>query len=380
VPNSSKRRIVIVSAVHDYRTPRRASIQALADAMVRLGDAVTFISIRFSPISRATRDSRLFLWPRANRPETVNGVECYLWRTPFHPFRTCLAGLDASTGLLFSAYASLPNRYIDEALRAATHIVVESGLGIVLIHRARRLNPRSRIIYRGSDALHTIGAPPALATELRRRADDVDAFCLLADKMVPDFAWAAEKTYIVPHGVHPADFATIGASPYAAGSINAVTVGSMLFDRSFFLEAAASFPDIQFHLIGTGETFETPSNVRLYSEMPFKATLPYIKHANVGIAAYRLSTNSGYLAQSSLKLLQYDYLGLPAVCPDYAVGDNPRRFGYVPGDRAAIARAVGAALRHGRFIGDTRVLDWEQVAQRLLDPERYADTAIAPAA
>jgi 2-beta-glucuronyltransferase len=62
-------------------------------------------------------------------------------------------------------------------------------------------------------------------------------------------------------------------------------------------------------LIGTGREFPAPSNVRFYKEMPFKATLPYIKHADFGIAAYRPSANSGYLAQSSLKLMQYEYLG-----------------------------------------------------------------------
>jgi 2-beta-glucuronyltransferase len=372
VPNRDGRNIVIISGVHDYRTPRRGSIQALADAMVRLGDEVTFISVRFSPISRAKGDPRLFLWPRANRPETVNGVACYLWRTPFHPFRTGLAAVDRSTRALFSAYASLPDRFIDDALRAASHIIVESGLSIMLIRRARRLNPRARIIYRGSDALRTINAPPALAAELRRRADDVDAFCLLAERMAADFAWATEKTYIVPLGVHRADFADIGPSPYGDG-INAVTVGSMLFDRSFFQEAARSFPDVRFHLIGTGEAFRAPPNVRHYNEMPFKATLPYIKHADVGIAAYRPSADSGYLAQSSLKLMQYEYLGLPAVCPDYAVGTSPNRFGYPPGDRAGIAQSIRRALAHGRFAGAARFPDWDEVALRLLEPERHAD-------
>ena len=135
-------KVVIVSGVHDYRTPRRGSIQALADALLRLGYEVSFISVRFSPISRAKGDHRLFLWDRANCPETVNGVQCYLWRTPFHPFRTGLPAIDNSSGLLFSAYASSPNRFIDDELRSASHILVESGLGIMLIHRARRLNPR----------------------------------------------------------------------------------------------------------------------------------------------------------------------------------------------------------------------------------------------
>ena len=377
MPNRPK--IVIVSGVHDYRTPRRGSIQALADALVRLGNDVTFISVRFSPISRAKGDHRLFLWDRANRPETVNGVQCYLWRTPFHPFRTGRAAFDRTAGPLFSVYASWPNRFIDDELRAASHILVESGLGIMLIHRARRLNPRARIIYRGSDALHTIGAPPTLAVELRKRSDEVDAFCLLAEKMADDFQWAAAKTYVVPLGINRDDFATIGASPYGGG-INAVTVGSMLFDRTFFEKASSRFPDIQFHLIGTGDPFAAPPNVHHYKEMPFKATLPYLKHADFGIAAYKPQANSGYLAQSSLKLMQYEYLGLPAVCPDYAAGTSPNRFGYVTGDEVSVVTAIRRALAHGRFAGADAVLSWEETAQRMLAPERYADTALGAAA
>jgi len=374
----AKRRIVIVSGVHDYRTPRRGSIQQLADALVRLGDDVTFVSLRFSPISRAKGDHRLFLWERANTPESVNGITCYLWRTPFHPFRSGIAAFDAAAGAIFSAYAALPNRFIDDQFRAATHIVIESGLGIMLIHRARRLNSKARIIYRGSDALATINAPPALAAELRRRAGDVDAYCLLAGKMADDFTWAAGKTFVVPQGVDAADFAATGPNPYAGG-INAVTVGSMLFDASFFQHAASRRPDIQFHLIGTGAPFSAPGNVHHYKEMPFKATLPYIKHADIGIAAYKPQANSGYLAQSSLKLTQYEYLGVPAVCAGFAVGDSPNRFGYAPSDEDGIVDAIGRALAHGRFAGAARFLSWEAMARRLLDPERYADTALGAA-
>ena len=378
---SRKRKVVIVSGVHDYRTPRRGSIQQIADALVRLGDDVTFISMRFSPVSRVKGDHRLFLWDRSNRAESVDGITCYLWRTPFHPFRSGIGALDAAAGVTFSAYAALPNRFIDDEFRAASHIVIESGLGIMLIHRARRLNPRARIVYRGSDALATIGAPPALAAELRRRRGDVDAYCLLAEKMAGDFRWAVNKTFVVPQGVNADDFATMGPNPYSGG-VNAVTVGSMLFDTSFFQQAAARFPDVQFHLIGTGASFDAPPNVRLYNEMPFKATLPYLKHADVGIAAYKPQANSGYLAQSSLKLMQFEYLGLPAVCTDFAAGDSPNRFGYVPGDADSIERAMRRALARGRFAGAARFLSWEEIAQRMLDPELYADTklgAVAPA-
>jgi 2-beta-glucuronyltransferase len=374
----NKPKVVIVSGVHDYRTPRRGSIQALADALVRLGYDVTFISVRFSPISLIKGDHRNIFWRRANRPETVNGVRCYLWRTAFHPFRTGWPAIDRLMPPLFSAYARLPNRFIDDELRKAAFVVIESGLGIALAHRARNLNTHARIIYRASDALHTIGAHPALAADLKRRAGDIDAFCLLAEKMAPDFSWAASKTYVVPLGIKHDDFASIGPSPYSAGT-NAVTVGSMLFDESFFQHAASGFPDVQFHLIGTGREFPAPSNVRFYKEMPFKATLPYIKHADFGIAAYRPSANSGYLAQSSLKLMQYEYLGIPAVCPDYAVGASPNRFGYSSGDPATIDQSIRRALARGRVPHAPNVLSWEQVAERLLDPEAFADTAIAAA-
>ena len=144
----------------------------------------------------------------------------------------------------------------------------------------------------------------------------------------------------------------------------------------FFELAAPRFPDVRFHLIGTGEPFAAPANVHHYKEMPFKATLPYLKHADFGIAAYKPQANSGYLAQSSLKLMQYEYLGLPAVCPDYAAGASRNRFGYVCGDEAGIVTAIRRALAHGRFAGAAAVLSWEEVAERMLTPALYADTAV----
>jgi len=115
----------------------------------------------------------------------------------------------------------------------------------------------------------------------------IDYICLLAAKMASNFAWAGNKRFLVPLGIHPPDFEEIGPSPYSA-QLNAVSVGSMLFDPGFFLYAAAEFPHIEFHIIGCGTTFAAPNNVHIYSEMPFKDTLPFVKHASFGIAAYKI--------------------------------------------------------------------------------------------
>src|SRR6266508_512596 len=75
---------VLIFSEHDYRTPRRANFHPIADALVRLGHHVTFVSIRYSLLSLLTGNSRSFI--RATLPEVYNGVECYLWRTIVHPF------------------------------------------------------------------------------------------------------------------------------------------------------------------------------------------------------------------------------------------------------------------------------------------------------
>src|SRR6266700_4220231 len=106
--SAANARVVIISAVHDYRSKRRGSIQAIADAMARRSLDVSFVSIRFSPLSLLKRDSRSFLWGRANRNEEQGGISCFLWATPFHPFATRTASGDKLTAHLHVVYAALP--------------------------------------------------------------------------------------------------------------------------------------------------------------------------------------------------------------------------------------------------------------------------------
>jgi 2-beta-glucuronyltransferase len=374
---SSNKNIAFVSAVHDFRTLRRGSIQALASALVKLGHSVTFISVRFSLLSLLKGDSRNFLWRRANRPEWVDGVRCYLWFTAIHPFQSNSKLLEFVFRPYYFFHKRLSNRFLDTAFRDADYIVIESGQGLLLAERARRLNPRARIIYRASDKLSTIGAAEMLQSELERNAETFDWFCLLSADMVDEFAWAREKTFYLPLGIDPDEFRNNGPNPYT-GPLNAVSLGSMLFDPSFFQIAAPLFPAVQFHVIGCGTTFGAPANVKFYDEMAFKETVRYIEYASFGIAPYRATQNAGYLATSSLKLKQYEYFGIPAVCPEFAVGQSLNRFGYAPGDAPSIERAISGA-RGSTFTPVPAPLNWQELAQRLLDPRQYADCDLANA-
>lgn len=372
----SKGRVVFVSAFHDYRTAKRASIHPIAKALANTGYDVTFLSTRFSRLSRRKGDSRLFLWDRANRFETVDNIRCYLWRTAFHPFATGSALGDKVMGTLFPLYAELPNRDVDRMFAEADYLVVEATVAAVMLRRMRRLNPTARIIYYATDRLDTVGAHPYVRQRLEVDGALVHHVSLRSSVMAEDFGWATDRLTRIGFGIDPDDFVDDGTNPYAPGTINAVSVGAMLFDQNFFRIAAPAFPDVQFHVIGSGAKFDCPPNVILHDEMPFRATLPYLRHATIGFAPYHRAAGVEYLAESSLKLAQYEYLGLPAVCPDFAQGDIASRFGYRNDDPVSIHAAIRDALAAAGSVAPRAFPTWDGIGERLLHPERYPDTAL----
>ncbi len=171
-----KQRVLIISGYHDYRTRKRASIHQIADGLVSAGFDVSFVSTRFSLLSKMTSDSRLFLWDKANMIEEMGGVECLLWRTLVHPFSTRLGVLEALNGRAYEFYSELPNLDFDELVRRAGYILVESGTAAIYLRRIRRTNPRAKIIYYAADRLETINAHPFVRQRLTEDDALIDHF------------------------------------------------------------------------------------------------------------------------------------------------------------------------------------------------------------
>jgi 2-beta-glucuronyltransferase len=374
--STSGRNVVFLSAFHDYRTAKRASIQQVADGLVSAGYDVSFISTRFSRLSKITGDSRIFLWDKANQVETVNGIRCYLWRTMVHPFQSSNALLNAAMARLYPLYAEMPDRQFDAFIRDADYVVLESSVAAIFMRRIKRINPAIQIIYYATDRLDTVGAHPFIRERLEADEALIHHVCLRSPKMLSDFQWAKGKLYRAEFGIEPNDFANIGSSPYPAGKRTAVSVGSMLFDPTFFQLVAPQYPDVDFHVIGCGSTFDTPANVHVHAEMKFVNTLPYVKHATIGIAPYRWAPGVEYLAESSLKMAQYEYFALPAVCPTFAAGGVTSRFGYTPEDATSIGAATEAALAAAGSVTPRTFLTWKDVADRVINPQEYDGTLI----
>ena len=365
---------MILSSVQDFRLKRRGSIQAIAEELARQGRDVTFVSLRFSRLSKRREDPRIALASRANRIEVHEGVKCFLWRTLLHPFNAHRAWVNMLLTPFFYLYGHHPNATLDSILRGAETIVIESGLAIALLARIRRLAPRATLIYRASDRLSAIAQHPVLAVILRKHQSAIDAFCLLGPGMAADFAWAFPKAFVVPPALNRDLIEAEQTCPYDK-PINAVSLGAMLFDASFFDVAAPAFPDVVFHIFGVPAPARCPSNVHFYPDIPYAQTWRYIRHATFGIAPYRDHPMAAYLADTSSKLMQYSAVGLPSVCPVFAAGRHAGRFGYQPGDPASIIDAVKLALAAPRQDA-TPYRSWAEIVPRLLSPRSFADARV----
>jgi 2-beta-glucuronyltransferase len=369
-------RILIISG-HDFRSPRKANIHFIAQELAKTA-SVRFLSVGFSKLSLIRADPRGKLASQANVVVSENGVECFLWKTLIHPFNTRLRSLLWLEHAYFNYYRSRRPELAASWMREAQTVIVETGLGIIFIEMIRKMNPDANIIYDASDDLAVIGCSTFVQVELARVAKWVD-WVRVPSPALRDQNVADVRVYHIPHGVDHHIMGEEVDSPYGTG-LHAVSVGSMLFDESFFVMAADHFPDVQFHVIGSGKTSQMllRPNIHVYGEMNFTETVKYIKHAKFCIAPYRHSERGAYLADTSMKLLQYDFLGLPAVCPDFAAGNRPHRFSYKPGDADSIRLAIEAAMRQGRHKSG-HYLRWSAVAKRLINPEAYPDTPLLPA-
>jgi 2-beta-glucuronyltransferase len=350
---------------HDFRSRRKASLHFIAEEVARRGKTRVF-SLGFSLLSLIKRDPRRSLWRDANRVETVSGVDCYLWRTALHPFNLRRNALTAVEARWFELYARRTPPVLDRWAQDSKTIILESGMPLILAERLAATNPDASLIYLGNDDVRTIGCARYITDELARTAPKYRGAALASLKLLPSIPDGI-PAYRVPHAIDPAALADAGPSPYGPG-LHGVSVGSMLFDARFFEIAADLFPEITFHLIGAGASGKklTRANISVHDEMPYRKTLPFIKHASFGVAPYAGERVVPYLADTSLKLMQYGVFGVPAVCPRVTVGGHAGRFGYEPGDAQSIAAAIRGALACPPFTPEP-VLSWPAAVDRLLD-------------
>lgn len=366
----------LILSAHDFRSPRKANLHFITSELVKRGPT-RFFSLRYSLLSKRTADPRLSLDAEANKIGVYQGVECYLWKTLIHPFNTRRKWLRPLESLMYYWYSRGHNAVLRKWISEATVVVLESGIAPVFFDLIKKLNPNAKILYRASDALETINVADYIHQTFARVAGQLHTIAL-PSKAMADAIPSKHNLAFVPQGIDHSVTEKADPSPYGPG-IHAVSVGSMLFDASFFVLASKRFPDITFHVIGSGQGEELGygENVKVYGEMPFAQTLRYIKHAQLGIAPYSSNNLPEYLRDTSMKLIQYAFFEIPAICPFFIAADYPNRFGYEIGNEETIVEAINRALAPSTSVVRQHVLSWNEVTERLLTPQLFRDTEIS---
>jgi 2-beta-glucuronyltransferase len=346
---STDKNCFLVLSAHDYRSPRKAGMHFITDELVKRGHT-RFFSLRYSHLSRHTSDPRLSLDKEANRVGVHNGVECYLWKTFIHPFNTRRRWLRLAEELMYFWYSRGNNQILRQWIKEANIIFLESGVAPIFFDLIKRLNPEAKIIYRVSDALETINVANYVHETFERVAKDINTIVVPSTALV-ETTPSKHNLAFIPQGIDYSIADKADPSPYGEG-IHAVSLGSMLFDPEFFVVASQRFPNIHFHIIGSGHPHHPGygKNVTVYGEMPFAQTLPYIKHAQLRIAPYNSTNLPAYLRDTSLKLMQYDFFKLPSICPTFIAADYPNRFGYTIGDGDSMEQAIKRALNPDKSV------------------------------
>ncbi|MDL2280196.1 hypothetical protein LJC15_06035 [Desulfovibrio sp. OttesenSCG-928-G11] len=357
---------------HYYHSSRRAGFHNLADAAHRLGFRVNFITAGYSLLSYLRRDYRTRApGIRGNLNRAVEARPAfisYVYFTAWHPMTLLIPALNRLSMKLMDRYGQGNLGELLPLVQATDIFIFESMSGLFLFERFRREKPEAKYIYRVSDDIRILGSTHPRLVELEREiVSSFDCVSVPSSWMLglfPDLP----SLRLDRHGLDCSGYDACTASPYEAGTKNAVFVGTGYLDLDFLRFAATAHPNCRFHIIGPmADTLRLP-NIHFYGEMPFAETLPYIKFADIGLGIRTF--RKGYAASltDSLKIIQYRYCGLPIISPDFLDLQRDGVVYYRPGDAASCAAALKEALALGCDASRAQeVRSWEDVMQDILN-------------
>lgn len=362
---------IVLLSNHAWGTANRAGFHLLAESFAALGHRVTFVTTGLSFFSVLRRDARLKTGRPLNRLVAESArLESYLHFTPLHPHTLVVGLLNRLAAPFVRRYANYPLGAAEARLRAADVVFFESCSAVALVRRVKELAPLAKLVYRASDVITCMRSlPPEMERVEREVLPLFDLVSVPTATMLTRFA-GARRVVHRPHGVAVEAYDSATKSPYPADGKRAVFVGMSDFDENFLRIAAASFKDVQFHVIGPLPQTVEAQNVVYHGRMPFAATVPYVKFADVALGTRR-SSNLEILRSlgTSLKMLQYRHCALPIVMPEAIDAPWPEGcFRYRFDDAASIRAAFAAALASGRRPERANdAADWKTVAKGMLE-------------
>lgn len=366
VPKPIMKRVVLVTA-HYWDSKRKAGFHWIADAFWRKGWEVLFFTESISWLSWLRGDGR-FQYPifrQANRLRQVRErFATFVWFTPFHPGNLRLGLLNQLSRPLFARYGRLPLGSVEQHIAAADLIIFDSTHGLALVERFRKLNQHARFVYRVSDDIPMMKNHPLLAETEERVVSRFDLVSAPSEQLHRRFLHVRNAA-LHKHAIRKDLFDVPHPSPYRGEGPFVIYVGWQYFDHDFMARALRLFPGWSFHVFGAIPDLPSAPNLTAYGERPFAETVPYLRHANIGLQTRAYAPGAECLTDS-LKMHQYTYCRLPIVAPTFLRNERPHVFYYKPGDDASIRQALldARAFDRSRVPVDS-VWSWDDLAAKL---------------
>lgn len=360
------KRVALITG-HYFDSKRRAGFHQLAEAYHRAGWEVLFFTGALSWLSWLRRDYR-FDYPVRREAHKMLPVRerllSYVWFTPWHPANLRIPALNRLAYERFSRYGELPLGPAEAWLRSADLVLFESTPALLLFERIKGLAPQARFVYRVSDDLRLLKNHKAVLDAEDRFAPRFDLVSCPSSFIYNRFKHLP-RAGLHYHGLAKEAFDRDCPSPYDGKfERNLVFVGNARFDRNLVDSASRMFPRWGFHTIGPVAT-PRRANVIDYGELPFEQTIPFIKHADVGLQTIEYAPGAESFTDS-LKVIQYTYCRLPVVAPDFLANGRMNVICYRPGDPDSIRSALQTAEQFDRTaISASGIRSWDELALNL---------------
>ncbi len=358
---------VLLLTSHYLESKAKAGFHWLADAFWRAGWDVTFCTTSLSWFSWLRGDAR-FQYPlrqEANRLRPImERLTSYVWLTPWHPVNFHLASLNRLSRSWFARYGALPLPGLESTIAGADLLLFDSTHSLLLFDRCKLMNPRGRFVYRVSDNMALMNNHPVLLETEQRVAPGFDLISVPSPALHQRFAYLPH-VFLHKHALRKDLFDQAHANPFRGPGPHVLFVGRAFFDHDFLRRAVALFPEWTFHVIGPIPPLASAPNLIAYGERPFLETVPFLRHADIGLQNLCYQPGAECFTDS-LKMQQYTYCRLPIVAPPFLKTDRPHVFYYQAGDDASIRQALVDASRFDRALVPIQdVWTWDDLISRL---------------
>ncbi len=364
------KKVILVSG-HFYESKRKAGFHLIADAFVDSGYSVIFVTAPCSHLFKLKKHYSKDLNFAKNKlvKHSIN-MQSYVHFTLFHIANLRSSIANYLTRYLFKIYQSFSFKNLENSVKEADFVIFESTPGLFLFTKFKNLNKKAKFIYRVSDDFEILNAHSSLIKYEEDVLKDFDLVSVpsqyIYDKLrKKDSATNIKLQY---HGINKELYEEKYDSPYQKGSTNAVFIGITKLDYNFLQYAANAHENITFHIIGPLEKRVKRNNIIYYGEIPFVETIPYVKHADIGLHTLEYS-NGAESFTDSLKVHQYTYCELPIIAPEFLRTKRDNTFYYK--DKNDISNAVSECLKYKKNnkVFKNNTITWIELQQKLIEDE-----------